>query len=295
MNMNTRTETGALASVLLTGQQPSRVQRKGRYTPESMAHPAKMLPAIAEQVITVYTEPGDLVIDPMCGIGTTLVEAVHLGRDATGMEYEAHFAQMAASNLRHARAQGATGTGQVVHGDARNIATALADLTGTAALVLTSPPYGATTHGHVRTGRDNGGGKIDKAHNRYSTDRRNLAHRPTAELVAGFGQILTGCAALLRPGGVVAVTVRPFRVAGELVDLPGQVITTANEHGLVLVDRLAALLCGLRDGQIVTRASFFQMIEARRLREHGIPAMATAHEDLLLFQARTGPRPGGGQ
>lgn len=295
MNMNTRTETGALASVLLTGQQPSRVQRKGRYTPESMAHPAKMLPAIAEQAITAYTEPGDLVIDPMCGIGTTLVEAVHLGRDAIGMEYEAHFAQMAAGNLRHARSQGATGTGQVVRGDARNIATALADLTGTAALVLTSPPYGATTHGQIRTGRDNGGGKIDKAHHRYSTDRCNLAHRPTAELVAGFGQILTGCVELLRLGGVIAVTVRPFRVTGELVDLPGQVIATANEHGLVLIDRLAALLCGLRDGQIVTRASFFQMIEARRLREHGIPAMATAHEDLLLFQACTGPRPGGGQ
>ncbi|MFF4237592.1 TRM11 family SAM-dependent methyltransferase [Actinomadura geliboluensis] len=269
--------------MLLTGQQPSRLQRKGRYTPESITHPAKMLPAIAANVIAAYTEPGDLVIDPMCGIGTTLVEAVHQGRHAIGMEYEAHFAQMAAGNLCHARSQGAIGSGHVVHGDARNIAAALGTQAGTAALVLTSPPYGATTHGQVCTGRDNGGGKIDKSHNRYSTDRRNLAHRPTAELVAGFGQILTGCAALLRPGGVVAVTVRPFRVAGELVDLPGQVITVGENSGLVLADRFAALLCGLRDGQIVTRASFFQMIESRRLRENGIPAMATAHEDLLVF------------
>jgi hypothetical protein len=36
------------------------------------------------------------------------------------------------------------------------------------------------------------------------------------------------------------------------------------------------------------------MIESRRLREPGIPAMATAHEDLLLFQVRTELRPGGG-
>ncbi|WP_433241564.1 hypothetical protein [Actinomadura nitritigenes] len=199
------------------------------------------------------------------------------------MEYEAHFAEMAAGNLRHARSQGATGSGHVVHGDARNIATTLAEQAGTAALVLTSPPYGATTHGQVRTGRDNGGGKIDKFNSRYSTDRRNLAHRPTAELVAGFGQILTGCASLQAHGGVIAVTVRPFRVAGELVDLPGQVIATAEEQGLVLVDRFAALLCGLRDGRIITRALFFQMIEARRLREQGILALATAHEDLLLF------------
>jgi len=34
-----------------------------------------MLPAIAATAITRYTEPGDLVADPMCGIGTTLVEA----------------------------------------------------------------------------------------------------------------------------------------------------------------------------------------------------------------------------
>ena len=48
-----------------------------------------MLPAIAATAITRYTEPGDLVADPMCGIGTTLVEAIHLGRDAIGIEYEA--------------------------------------------------------------------------------------------------------------------------------------------------------------------------------------------------------------
>ncbi|MBD2896238.1 hypothetical protein amrb99_51820 [Actinomadura sp. RB99] len=295
MNMNTGVNSRVFTSVLLTGQQPSRVQRKGRYTPESIAHPAKMLPAIAAQVIAAYTEPGDLVIDPMCGIGTTLVEAVHQGRDAIGMEYEAHFAQMAAANLRHARAQGATGTAQVVHGDARNIATALAEREGRAALVLTSPPYGSTTHGHVRTARDNGGGRVDKWHNRYSTDRANLAHRPTTELLNGFGRILAGCTTLLRPGGLIAVTVRPFRVTGELVDLPGQVIATAEHHGLTLVDRLAALLCAIRDGRIITRASFFQMTEARRLRDHGIPAMATAHEDLLVFQARTEPGAGGGR
>ncbi|GAA4223257.1 hypothetical protein GCM10022254_00020 [Actinomadura meridiana] len=287
MTVNSHTEPRVFTSVLLTGQQPSRIQRKGRYTPESMAHPAKMLPAIAAQIIATYTEPDGLVVDPMCGIGTTLVEAVHQGRPAIGIEYEAHFARMAAANLRHARSQGAPSASRVLHGDARQVmTTTLAEYASTASLILTSPPYGAATHGQVRTGRDNGGGKIDKFDSRYSTDRRNLAHRPTGELLAGFGQILAGSATLLCPGGVVAVTVRPFRVAGELIDLPGQVITVAQDNGLVLVNRLAALLCGLRDGQIVTRASFFQMIEARRLRDHGIPAMATAHEDLLVFQRR---------
>src|SRR5438874_1441835 len=70
----------------------TKAQRKGRYLPESMTHPGKMLPAIAEHAIMHYTQPDDLVIDPMCGIGTTLVEAVHADRMALGVEYEPHWA-----------------------------------------------------------------------------------------------------------------------------------------------------------------------------------------------------------
>jgi hypothetical protein len=83
---------------------------------------------------------------------------------------------------------------------------------------------------------------------------------------------------------VVAITVRPIRVNGELIDLPGHVAVTAEAAGLVLCHRLAALLCGLRDGGLVNRASFFQMLEARRAREQGLPRCATAHEDLLILQ-----------
>ncbi|TYB40814.1 TRM11 family SAM-dependent methyltransferase [Actinomadura chibensis] len=273
-----------LPSVLATGQRPSRLQRQGRYTPESMRHPGKMLPAIANLVIRTFTRAGDLVVDPMCGIGTTLVEAIHLGRNAAGVEYEPDFVHLTLGNLRHAHARGASGRRQVACGDARNVATIYRDLHGEAALVLTSPPYGARTHGHIRSGRDNGGGKVVKNHHRYSTDRGNLAYRPLAALLDAFGQILLGSGMLLRPAGVIAVTVRPIRVNGELIDLPGQVIDTARQHGLVLTGRHVALLAGLRDGRLVSRASFFQMLEAGRARDRGIPACVTAHEDLLIFQ-----------
>jgi hypothetical protein len=35
----------------------------------SGTHPAKIRPAIAERAIATYTNPGDLVLDPMAGIG----------------------------------------------------------------------------------------------------------------------------------------------------------------------------------------------------------------------------------
>src|SRR6266851_4803860 len=138
-------------SVWPTAQRDARTQRRGRYLPESVAHPAKMLPAIAATAIRRYTEPGDLVADPMCGIGTTMVEAVHLGRDGLGIEYEDRWAGLAAANVAHARRHGATGSAEVICGDARQLPALLpAGMAGRAALVVTSPPYGPSVHGQVR-------------------------------------------------------------------------------------------------------------------------------------------------
>ncbi|MEV0623527.1 DNA methyltransferase [Nonomuraea sp. NPDC050404] len=277
--------TGATTSVWATGQRPSRVQRRGRYVPESMRHPGKMLPSIAARVIATYTEPGELVVDPMCGIGTTLVEAAHLGRHAAGVEFEERWARLAVANLGHAKKQGAPGFGQVVAGDSRHIARLLPDLVGRAALVLTSPPYGAATHGHIRSTRDTGEPGVRKWNQHYSTDRANLAHQQLPALLEGFGRILAGCVELLRPGGgVAAITVRPYRVRGELVDLPGHVHQLAEEVGLVFADRIVCLLCGLGEGRLLNRASFFQLHEARKAWARGTPIHAVAHEDLLVFR-----------
>ena len=146
-----RQDAAAPLSVWATAQTDARAQRRGRYLPAATAHPAKMLPAIAATAITRYTEPGDLVADPMCGIGTTLVEAIHLGRDAIGVEYEPRWAHLAAANITHARRHGATGGAEVVCGDARQLPALLpAGCAGRVALVVTSPPYGRTVHGQVR-------------------------------------------------------------------------------------------------------------------------------------------------
>ena len=108
-------------SVWATAQHDARAQRQGRYLPSSMAHPGKMLPAIAATAIARYTAPGDLVADPMCGIGTTLVEAAYLGRDGLGVEYEARWARLAAANIAYARRHGAAGDAEVIQGDARQL------------------------------------------------------------------------------------------------------------------------------------------------------------------------------
>src|SRR5437762_9927860 len=99
----------AQGSVFVTGQVCSREQRHGRYTLESMAHPGKMLPSIARYLIATYTVPGEWVLDPMSGIATPVVEAMHLGRHGVGVEYEPRWVGLAADNVRLATSQGATG------------------------------------------------------------------------------------------------------------------------------------------------------------------------------------------
>jgi len=284
---------GQRLSVWPTAQHDARAQRRGRYLPESMAHPAKMLPAIAATAIARYTEPGDLVADPMCGIGTTLVEAVHLGRDALGVEYEDRWAALAAANVALARRQGATGSAEVIRGDARQLPALLPPAaSGRAALVITSPPYGPSVHGQVKAERRRGSqGGVRKYDNRYGHDPANLASQNLDELLAGFTQILAGCAVLLRPGGTAVVTARPWRERGELVDLPAAVITAGERAGLVPVARHAALIAGLRDGRLIARPSFFQLDNLRKARRRGEPFHLIIHEDVLTFVKPEGQSP----
>jgi hypothetical protein len=269
-------------SVWATAQQTGPVQRRGRYLPESVAHPARMLPAIAAHAIASYTQPGDLVFDPMAGIGTTIVEAIHAGRDGIGIEYESRWSDIADANIAHAQRQGATGRGSIIRGDATRMVSLLpAALAGQVALVVTSPPYGPTVHGLVRPTADG----VAKSDDRYGTDRGNLAYRSggLAGLTAGFTDILAGCVALLRPGGVVVVTARPWRKKGELVDLPSAVIAAGVAAGLVPLERCVALLAAVRDDQLVARPSFFQLQQVRRARASGVPMHLIAHEDVIVL------------
>ena len=46
----------------------------------------KFIPQIARRAIALLTAPGEFVVDPYCGSGTTLVESVLLGRKALGID-----------------------------------------------------------------------------------------------------------------------------------------------------------------------------------------------------------------
>lgn len=49
-------------------------------------HPTQKPVGLLERIITTFTDPGDVVIDPVAGSGTTLLAAMNTGRKAYGFE-----------------------------------------------------------------------------------------------------------------------------------------------------------------------------------------------------------------
>ena len=94
------------------------------YTKESMRHPAKMQLQLCREIIKAYSKPGDLILDPMCGVGTTIVEGMLLNRNVIGIEYEQKFVDMAQGNIDKINSLwkfAKHGQGQVIKGDSREL------------------------------------------------------------------------------------------------------------------------------------------------------------------------------
>jgi site-specific DNA-methyltransferase (cytosine-N4-specific) len=63
------------------------------------AHFATFPTGLVEPCILAGTKPGDLVLDPFCGSGTTGLVALRHGRKFLGLELSAEYAKMARARI----------------------------------------------------------------------------------------------------------------------------------------------------------------------------------------------------
>jgi len=70
-----------------------------RIIPSSADHPTEKPIALMSRFICWHTMPGQLVVDPFCGHGTTLEAAKLLGRRAIGIEIDEAYCEAAARRL----------------------------------------------------------------------------------------------------------------------------------------------------------------------------------------------------
>jgi SAM-dependent methyltransferase len=175
--------------------------------PEGTADDIHFTEALAASVIGYASQPGDLVLDPFAGYGTTLRVAERMGRRAIGIE-------LVPEHLEIARRRTAGGA-RLILGDARELSRLMDEPVD---LVLTSPPYMAAA---------------DHPENPlagYATDDGDYAAY-LEELGSIFGQVAT----LLAPGGQLVVNV------ANVVATDGSVTPLASDMSSVIGERLTLL------------------------------------------------------
>lgn len=237
-------------SIWPTGQRgPLEQLRDTGCVPGTESDLERIPPAIAAHAIATYTRPGDLVLDPDCGAGTVLIEALRAGRHTLGLTAHPRWWTLARANLTAAKAAGGHRDGSVLDARPNALGTIrAAGLVGRVRLVLTA----------LRTGPD---------------------RDPVEAAIAELARTFLLCEPLLRPGGHLVVVARPRRHPnGSLVDSTTSLIAAGTSAGLVPLDRCIALTAGLHGSYVVTRASL-----AERRATRGLTAL-TAHHEVLVFQ-----------
>lgn len=97
------TKPGAACMWYDTSHRIENIIRPGMNAPKIIPskdnHPTEKPVGLAEFFIRIHTQPGDLIIDPFAGSGTTLVAARNLGRRYIGCDISAEYVDMARRRL----------------------------------------------------------------------------------------------------------------------------------------------------------------------------------------------------
>jgi DNA modification methylase len=109
---------------------------RGNWATHKPDYRGNFAPQIARNIIEMYTQQGDSILDPMVGAGTTLIEAKLLARNALGMDINPEAVELTKVGLRFKHHP--PSRQKVKVGDAR-VLSFLKD--NSFDLVLTHPPY----------------------------------------------------------------------------------------------------------------------------------------------------------
>lgn len=126
----------AVAATRLLNLGTDRALRAEWFSRDSLAHPAKLHLGLLQWLVERYTRPGDIIADPMAGIGSTLLAAA-MQRHVLARDVETRWLALAHQNAAHIiqRAGLLAGSIDVGQADARQPWGVEADH------IITSPPY----------------------------------------------------------------------------------------------------------------------------------------------------------
>jgi len=195
-------------------------------------HPAVFPIALPEKCIRLFTHKGELVIDPFVGIGTTLVAAQDLGRNAVGFDLKAEYIELAKTRLMSNQDE----TVQIaINDDALNISEYFEE--GTVSLCITSPPY-ANLLNRERRNKSKRGDLRENEHfleiQQYSADSRDLGTMNAKQYASSLGNIFEQILPLLKPKGNCVINISDYWWKGQRIPIHVNVIETLQKVGYEL-------------------------------------------------------------
>ena len=95
----------SVGSGYLRGKRDGSVIKYNTVPPANRNHPTEKPIELLAYLIEKITDPGDLILDPFMGSGTTGVAAVQLGRRFIGVEIDPTYFAIAARRIRQAQQQ----------------------------------------------------------------------------------------------------------------------------------------------------------------------------------------------
>jgi len=164
-------------------------------------HPAVFPIALPKKCIELFTHKGELVLDPFLGIGTTLIAARDLDRNAVGFDLSKKYIDYSKERLAQSKLNFGIEAKQIaVCDDAINIPEYLEK--ETIALSVTSPPY-ANMLNHRRLNKSIHGNLRVNNHylkiQQYSNNPRDLGLMGPKEYTKALVEIYKGILPLLKP------------------------------------------------------------------------------------------------
>lgn len=183
----------------------SDLKEEREVTEETKEHPATFSPTMISEFIKFFTKPGQVVLDPFLGIGTTLVACDRTGRDGIGIELNPKYAEIAKMRTKQ----------RVITGDACNIADM--DLP-TIDYCITSPPYWNILNRSTKDFRKN---RQKNGHDVYysesDTDLGNIDDYD--EFLQTLVNIYTDIYQILRDKAYITIIVKNIKKKGKIYPL----------------------------------------------------------------------------
>jgi DNA modification methylase len=170
-------------------------------------HPAPFAYLMIERLLRFFTKKGDLVLDPFCGVGSTLKACALNGRKGVGIELVSKWVELTKKRLE-SEANGGSEQ-EVIQGDSREILKKFED--NKFDFIVTSPPYWGILNKppdhRVREER-----LREKLDTRYSEDPRDLANiSDYGAFLQELKKVWAECYRTLRTGKYMVVVVADFR------------------------------------------------------------------------------------